>query len=104
MRPKKQRGCNGGGAEIPGSCGGHIQEVVRTGVPENGQEEGEKIIPCIVLEEKCIGCRTCVAAFGCPAMGFDTVKKKSYINTLDCTGCKVCIAVCPYGAIKQSEE
>ncbi|MCQ5361878.1 MAG: indolepyruvate ferredoxin oxidoreductase subunit alpha [Candidatus Methanomethylicia archaeon] len=68
------------------------------------RKKGEKIIPCIVLEEKCIGCRTCVAAFGCPAMGFDTVKKKSYINTLDCTGCKVCIAVCPYGAIKQSEE
>ncbi|MCX8182410.1 MAG: indolepyruvate ferredoxin oxidoreductase subunit alpha [Candidatus Methanomethyliaceae archaeon] len=67
------------------------------------RRKSEKIIPCVVLEEKCIGCRTCVAAFGCPAMGFNTVKKKSYINALDCTGCKVCIAVCPYGAIKQSE-
>ncbi|MEM3881785.1 MAG: indolepyruvate ferredoxin oxidoreductase subunit alpha [Candidatus Methanomethyliaceae archaeon] len=68
------------------------------------RRKGEKIIPCVVVQEKCIGCRTCVAAFGCPAMGFDTAKKKSYINALDCTGCKVCITVCPYGAIKLSEE
>ncbi|MGC8936429.1 MAG: indolepyruvate ferredoxin oxidoreductase subunit alpha [Candidatus Methanomethylicaceae archaeon] len=69
----------------------------------NARRRGEKIIPCVVIVEKCIGCRTCVAAFGCPAIGFDAKKKKSYINALECTGCKVCIAVCPYGAIKESE-
>ena len=69
----------------------------------NLRRKGEKIIPCVVVQERCTGCRTCVAAFGCPAMGFDTVKKKAYINALDCTGCKVCIEVCPYSAIKLSE-
>ncbi|MGQ9758998.1 MAG: indolepyruvate ferredoxin oxidoreductase subunit alpha [Candidatus Methanomethylicaceae archaeon] len=67
------------------------------------RRKGEKIVPCITIEEKCIGCRTCVAAFGCPSIGFDTKKKKSFINPLDCTGCGVCISVCPYGAIKQLE-
>ncbi len=65
------------------------------------RHKGERIIPCLVVEAKCTGCRTCVAAFGCPAMGFDTKKKKSYINSIDCTGCKVCISICPQGAIKQ---
>jgi len=68
------------------------------------RKKGEEIIPCVVIKEKCTGCRTCVAAFGCPAICFDTKEKKSYINALECTGCKVCIAVCPYGAIKQLEE
>ncbi len=49
--------------------------------------------------EKCIGCRTCVAAFGCPAIGFDKGRKRSYIDPLGCTGCGVCAWVCPQGAI-----
>ena len=60
---------------------------------------GQRIIPCIVIEEKCTGCRTCSAAFGCPAICFDKERKKSFIDPLACTGCDVCIAVCPSGAI-----
>lgn len=67
------------------------------------RRKGEKIVPCVTIEEKCTGCRTCVAAFGCPSIGFDTKKKKSFINPLDCTGCGVCISVCPYGAIRHLE-
>ncbi len=52
-----------------------------------------------VDESKCIGCRTCVAAFGCPAIGFDPGRKNAYIDETSCMGCGVCRAVCPNCAI-----
>ena len=60
---------------------------------------GSKTVPCSVAESKCVGCRTCVAAFGCPAIGFDKDRKKSFIDPLACTGCNVCTFVCPSKAI-----
>ncbi len=46
--------------------------------------------------EKCSGCKVCVK-FGCPAIEFDG--KVARINAL-CTGCGVCAAICPAGAIE----
>ncbi len=74
------------------------QEFLRT-----ARRKGTKIVPCAVSEDKCIGCRTCVAAFGCPAIGFDKGRNKSFIDPLACTGCGVCIMVCPSNAIASKE-
>ncbi|MCQ8892701.1 MAG: indolepyruvate ferredoxin oxidoreductase subunit alpha [Candidatus Methanosuratincola sp.] len=67
------------------------------------RRQGIRIEKYRVDPQKCIGCRTCVAAFGCPAIGFDREKKKAFVVTLDCVGCGVCTAVCPNGAFAIDE-
>jgi indolepyruvate ferredoxin oxidoreductase alpha subunit len=52
-----------------------------------------------VDEEVCIGCKQCLQ-LGCPAIMFDTEKKKAGIDKINCTDCDLCVQVCPYDAIK----
>ena len=52
-----------------------------------------------VDEETCNGCRSCVQ-LGCPAVTFNTKKKKAGIDEINCTDCGLCEQVCPYSAIK----
>ncbi|MCS7098273.1 MAG: indolepyruvate ferredoxin oxidoreductase subunit alpha [Candidatus Methanomethyliaceae archaeon] len=60
---------------------------------------GERILTYSVDAEKCNGCRTCIIAFGCPAIGFDLKNRKAFIDPNICIGCGVCINVCPNSAI-----
>ncbi len=55
-----------------------------------------------VDEEKCIGCKACIRT-GCPAIMFDTDKRKAYIDTVQCAGCSVCAQVCPANSIGLKE-
>ncbi|MBD3190769.1 MAG: indolepyruvate ferredoxin oxidoreductase subunit alpha [Candidatus Heimdallarchaeota archaeon] len=51
-----------------------------------------------VDEDECIGCRTCVRTFACPAITFDDERKKAHVDESMCVGCGVCRIICPKDA------
>ena len=57
----------------------------------------ERRTPLFVDHDKCTGCQACLR-LGCPAITWDPVKKKSNIDKIICTGCKVCQQTCGFGA------
>ena len=62
------------------------------------RKKGEAFVPCRVDQEKCSEkCGACIELLGCPAI----VKEgtKTVIDSYLCTGCGVCVQICPYKAI-----
>ena len=57
----------------------------------------------LVDQDKCIGCRACVRAIGCPAI-VGAEGKKVKIDESLCYGCKLCAPICPVGAIGGTED
>ena len=64
-----------------------------------GKEPG-----AIVITGDCTGCRECVDRFECPALVFDEAANRVRIAEMTCTGCGVCVHVCPVGAIRIGPE
>jgi indolepyruvate ferredoxin oxidoreductase alpha subunit len=82
-----------------------------------GAEGGVAVIiashPCVLQEkraldgaartlcvtEDCTACRLCLDDLECPAIGWDDEGDKARINQGVCTGCGVCVYVCPAQAI-----
>jgi indolepyruvate ferredoxin oxidoreductase, alpha subunit len=62
---------------------------------------GGKAPGAIVITEECNGCRHCVDRFECPALVFDEAANRVRIDGMTCTGCGVCVSVCPAGAIRR---
>ena len=74
-----------------------FRQPCRLLVVRKARKEGKKL-PVAVVTEDCTNCKTCIEDFGCPA--FYIKDGAILIDPLLCTGCMVCVQVCPYGAIK----
>jgi indolepyruvate ferredoxin oxidoreductase alpha subunit len=55
----------------------------------------------VSITEACDGCRYCTTQFECPALVYDEEGKRVDIDMLLCTGCGICLHVCPIGAIRE---
>jgi len=56
------------------------------------------------VNEECDGCRHCTEQFECPALVYDDGGNRVFVDTLMCTGCGVCLHVCPKGAIMEEDQ
>ncbi len=54
------------------------------------------------VTEDCNGCRYCTTEFECPALVFDEEGKRVRVDEVLCTGCGVCLHVCPLDAIRET--
>jgi indolepyruvate ferredoxin oxidoreductase alpha subunit len=55
--------------------------------------------PSRVEPDECSACLLCVRTLSCPAMRIEADGKMS-IDESACTGCKICLQICPFDAIK----
>ncbi|GAB4306735.1 MAG: indolepyruvate ferredoxin oxidoreductase subunit alpha [Promethearchaeota archaeon] len=68
---------------------------------------GEPTPKVWVEEDACNRCFVCIRHFGCPALtaSYDAEKGRELVvvDEVLCTGCKICVKVCPRGAIRAEE-
>ena len=55
----------------------------------------------VAVSSSCDGCAYCIKQFECPAIEYDKSAKQAVINQLACSGCGICVHVCPKKAIKK---
>jgi indolepyruvate ferredoxin oxidoreductase alpha subunit len=54
------------------------------------------------ITDACTGCRYCMTEFECPALLYDEEGKRTHVDAVLCTGCGVCLHVCPLDAIREA--
>ena len=82
--------------------------ILRQACALSPEKRGRKKFEVRIDEEICVGeacgCnRYCSRVFSCPALIWDKEKQRSRIDEALCSGCAICAAVCPMGAIKTLE-
>ncbi len=58
----------------------------------------------VVVNEKCEGCHFCITHFECPALASTGEKQPIQIDAALCSGCGVCVHVCPHRALEARER
>jgi indolepyruvate ferredoxin oxidoreductase alpha subunit len=56
----------------------------------------------LTVTDRCIACGICFQDFECPAIGPDSETGMARVDSNLCSGCGVCIDVCPQGAIMKT--
>jgi indolepyruvate ferredoxin oxidoreductase, alpha subunit len=82
--------------------------ILRQACALSPEKRGKKQYEVTVDETLCrgenCGCnRLCTRIFGCPGLVWDGEKKVSRIDDIICSGCGVCVDICPAGAIVKKE-
>jgi indolepyruvate ferredoxin oxidoreductase alpha subunit len=55
------------------------------------------------INAECSGCKMCLR-LGCPAISWNTEKRKALISEAQCTGCGLCPKVCKFDAINSNSK
>ena len=55
----------------------------------------------VEVDDTCDGCAFCINHFECPALIFNEAEENVSIDPILCSGCGVCIHVCPKKSIKE---
>lgn len=63
----------------------------------------QKRLQAVVTAGSCSGCQVCTKQFECPALLYDPVAAKVSVDLMICSGCGVCLEVCPSRAISIGE-
>ncbi|MHC1743022.1 MAG: thiamine pyrophosphate-dependent enzyme [Syntrophobacteraceae bacterium] len=58
----------------------------------------------VAVNEKCEGCHFCIQHFECPALVSTGEKQPIQIDAALCSGCGVCVQVCPHKALEAREN
>lgn len=58
----------------------------------------------IIVTDDCAECNLCIERFECPALFHDDTLGRTSVNRQTCTGCGVCLQICPKGAIVEEDE
>ena len=56
----------------------------------------------IIITDDCEECNLCIDRFECPALYHDEKLGRTEIDQALCSGCGVCLAICPKGAIVEA--
>jgi indolepyruvate ferredoxin oxidoreductase alpha subunit len=54
----------------------------------------------VEVDENCDGCAFCINHFECPALVFNEAEENVSVDSILCSGCGVCLHVCPKKSIK----
>lgn len=94
-------GCAQGPKDIPDSVAqGGAAAAAAMSLIDAGEVALEPIT-CVVDEDVCTGCKTCLLVCPYGAISHDEEKHVSVINEALCKACGCCVAACPSGAITQ---
>ena len=67
--------------------------------------QGKSSAPlAVTITDDCDGCGYCLQHFECPALVAVDDGARTAIDPLTCTGCGVCLTVCPKGAIVETSD